>query len=117
MPSAAVGPRCGRRGRWRTGAGSVSSSGRAMAVVVQALLPARVAGVMFTANPSTGARDELLINASFGLGEAIVSGQVTPDTFVIARAGLTVRSTTLGSKQLMIVSDGAAGDGIATVPV
>src|SRR5271157_1125333 len=51
-----------------------------MAVVVQQLVAAQVAGVVFTANPVTGARDELMINAAWGLGEAIVSGRVTPDT-------------------------------------
>ena len=46
----------------------------ALAVVVQQLVPADVAGILFTANPMTGARDELMINAAWGLGEAIVGG-------------------------------------------
>jgi len=54
-----------------------------MAVVVQRLVPAEAAGVLFTANPVTAARDELMINAAWGLGEAIVSGGVTPDTIII----------------------------------
>ncbi len=74
----------------------------AMAVVVQRLIPAEVAGVLFTANPMTGEQSELLVNASFGLGEAVVSGQVTPDTFVVDRQSLAVQSTTLGSKALII---------------
>jgi pyruvate,water dikinase len=53
------------------------------AVVVQRMVPAAVAGVMFTANPVTGARDEIVIDASPGLGEAIVSGLVTPDHYVL----------------------------------
>jgi rifampicin phosphotransferase len=56
----------------------------AMAVVVQEMVNAEVSGVLFTANPATGCRDELIINASFGLGEAIVSGEVTPDAYVIS---------------------------------
>src|SRR4030095_13732525 len=56
----------------------------ALAVVVQELVEADAAGVMFTANPVTGARDETVINASWGLGEAVVGGQVTPDTIVVA---------------------------------
>jgi pyruvate,water dikinase len=77
----------------------------ALAVVVQAMIPAEVAGVMFTANPVSGARDELLISASYGLGEAVVSGSVTPDTFVLSAAG-ALRSRTLGSKEIRIVPDG-----------
>ncbi len=51
----------------------------ALAVVVQELVDADAAGVMFTADPVTGARDDTVINASWGLGEAVVGGQVTPD--------------------------------------
>ena len=54
-----------------------------MAVVAQLMVPSDVSGIMFTANPATGNRDEIIINASFGLGEAVVSGQVTPDTFIV----------------------------------
>jgi len=49
----------------------------AMAVVVQVMVPAEVAGILFTANPSNGERSELIVNASFGLGEAVVSGPMT----------------------------------------
>src|SRR5262249_34861726 len=51
----------------------------AMAVVVQRMVRSEVSGVLFTANPVTGDRTELVINASYGLGEAVVSGLVTPD--------------------------------------
>jgi len=47
----------------------------ALAVVVQELVPADAAGIMFTANPTTGKCDEIVINAAWGLGEAIVSGR------------------------------------------
>lgn len=56
----------------------------ALAVVVQQQVPADAAGVLFTANPLTGARGELVINAGWGLGESVVGGQVTPDTYVLA---------------------------------
>ncbi|WP_440105182.1 PEP/pyruvate-binding domain-containing protein [Streptosporangium sp. H16] len=56
-----------------------------LAVVVQELVAADAAGVLFTANPVTGARDQIVINASWGLGEAVVGGQVTPDTVIVAR--------------------------------
>jgi pyruvate,water dikinase len=89
----------------------------AMAVVVQQMVPADVAGVLFTANPATGERSEILVNASFGLGEAVVSGQVTPDTYLLDKATLTLRSTTLGSKALTIVPAGRSNgsDGQGTV--
>jgi phosphohistidine swiveling domain-containing protein len=54
-----------------------------LAVIVQRMIAADVAGVMFTANPVTGARDETIVEASAGLGEALVSGLVTPDHFVL----------------------------------
>lgn len=57
----------------------------ALAVVVQELVAADAAGVLFTANPVTGALDQIVINASWGLGEAVVGGQVTPDTVIVAR--------------------------------
>ena len=55
-------------------------------VVVQSLLQPETAGVMFTRNPITGA-DELMIEASWGLGEAVVAGRVIPDAFRVARSG------------------------------
>ena len=55
-------------------------------MVVQELVPADASGVLFTANPLTGARDQVMINAGWGLGEAIVGGLVTPDTVVVDKA-------------------------------
>src|SRR4051812_48828337 len=69
-------------------------------VVVQSLLDPDVAGVMFTRNPITGA-DERLIEASWGLGEAVVAGRVIPDTFRIDRSGAIVERTA-GMKKLAI---------------
>ncbi|MCP4143130.1 MAG: hypothetical protein GY755_23060 [Chloroflexi bacterium] len=57
-----------------------------LAVVVQKMVEAEVSGVMFTANPLTGKRDEIVIDATFGLGEALVSGQVEPDNYIIQSA-------------------------------
>ena len=56
----------------------------AMAVVVQIMVPSEVSGILFTANPATGERSEVILNANFGLGEAVVSGQVTPDTYIVS---------------------------------
>ena len=76
-----------------------------MAVVVQRMVLADVSGVLFTANPVTGERAEMVVNASYGLGEGIVGGEITPDTFVIDRASRDVTSTTLGPKARMVVAD------------
>ncbi|MFI7700139.1 PEP/pyruvate-binding domain-containing protein [Nonomuraea sp. NPDC049480] len=73
----------------------------ALAVVVQELVDADAAGIMFTADPVTGARDETVVNASWGLGEAVVGGQVTPDTIVVAHGAVT-RSRT-SDKTVMTV--------------
>ena len=69
-------------------------------VVVQSLLQPDTAGVMFTRNPITGA-DERMIEASWGLGEAVVSGRVIPDTYLVARGG-EVLDRRAGYKQIAI---------------
>ncbi len=74
-----------------------------LAVVVQELVPAEAAGILFTANPLTGARDQIMINAAWGLGEAIVSGQVTPDTMVVDKAGGMLKDVQISEKQVMTV--------------
>src|SRR5947209_8312601 len=74
-----------------------------LAVVVQALVPADAASILFTANPLTGARDQVMINAAWGLGEAIVGGQVTPDTVVVDKAGGTITTQQISEKDVMTV--------------
>jgi pyruvate,water dikinase len=81
----------------------ISSEGVAIAVVVQKLIMADVAGILFTANPVTGARDEMVINAAWGLGEAVVSGLVTPDTFVVNRKTGVAFSQDIAVKEIMTV--------------
>lgn len=71
-----------------------------LAVVVQAMIAAEVAGVAFTADPVTGRAGEIAIDASWGLGESVVSGAVTPDAFQV-RDGRVV-GRTLGAKQTRI---------------
>ena len=80
----------------------------AMAVVVKVMIPSDVAGI-FTANPATGKQDEMIINASFGLGEAVVGSTVTPDTFVVDKTTCAVTKTVLGPKEQKIIGDGAQG--------
>ena len=88
----------------------IANENIAMAVVVQLMIPSDVAGILFTANPATGERSEMIINASFGLGEAIVGGQVTPDTFVLDREKFELKETIIGTKQQKVIA--ADGQGI-----
>jgi phosphohistidine swiveling domain-containing protein len=76
-----------------------------MGVVVQQFVPADAAGVLFTVNPA-GGRDQVVLNASWGLGEAIVGGQVTPDIVVVDRAGGGIIDYQVGSKSVMTVPAG-----------
>lgn len=74
-----------------------------IAVVVQQLVCAESSGVMFTANPVTGQRDQIVINAAWGLGEAIVSGRVSPDTLTVDKATGRVLKRETADKQVMTV--------------
>jgi phosphoenolpyruvate synthase/pyruvate phosphate dikinase len=75
-----------------------------IAVLVQQLVAADVAAVVFSANPITGNRDEVMINASWGLGESIVGGTVTPDTFFVRKSDLAITQRFIADKQYMTVS-------------
>ncbi|HXH22906.1 MAG TPA: PEP/pyruvate-binding domain-containing protein [Dehalococcoidia bacterium] len=76
--------------------------GEAMAVVVMGLVPSEKSGIAFTAHPVTGDRDRVVINASYGLGEAIVSGRVTPDAFVVHKESLGLLEREIYEKCLAI---------------
>jgi phosphohistidine swiveling domain-containing protein len=95
----------------------------ALAVVIQLLVPAEAAGILFTANPLTGKRDEAVINAAWGLGEAIVGGAVTPDTVTVSRSTGRVIHRATAEKQVMTVrTDSGTGqqpvpDPLKKVPV
>ncbi len=78
------------------------AGGEAMAVVVMGLVPSETSGIAFTAHPVTGERDRVVINASWGLGEAIVSGRVTPDSFVVQKGSLALLEREIFEKELAI---------------
>jgi pyruvate,water dikinase len=82
------------------------------AVIVQRLVPAEAAGVAFTRDPVSGARDRVVIDAGAGLGDAVVSGRVTPDGFVVMKASgdVVVRRPAadrpgLGDQQVQAIAD------------
>ena len=74
-----------------------------LAVVVQRMVESEAAGVMFTANPSNGRRDQATISAAWGLGESVVSGSVTPDSIVVEKGSGRVLSRETANKEVMTV--------------
>ncbi|MGB1016520.1 MAG: PEP/pyruvate-binding domain-containing protein [Nannocystaceae bacterium] len=79
-----------------------------LAVLVQEMIAADTAAVVFSTHPS-GSCDEIVVNANYGLGESIVSGVATPDTWMLLRSDLSVRQMMLGAKEKMTVYDGDNG--------
>ena len=75
----------------------------AIAVVVQRMADADRSGVMFTADPTTGDPDHIVIEAAFGQGEVVVGGQVEPDTYVVSKTGPTLLTTRVGAKEFRVV--------------
>ncbi|MBL6980502.1 MAG: hypothetical protein ISR58_04860 [Anaerolineales bacterium] len=92
----------------------IDSAGVALAVVVQLMIPAEVAGILFTANPLNGQRGEAVINAAWGLGEAIVGGQVTPDTFTVEKSSGVVINRELAPK---LIQTTRTASGVEQQPV
>ena len=80
-----------------------------IAVIVQVMVPSEASGVMFTADPSTDDRQRIVVEAVFGQGEAIVSGMVEPDTYIVRKDGPTLVSVRVGHQRSKIVrgADGA----------
>jgi len=72
----------------------------AMSVGVQQMVTPRSAGVAFTLNPSNGDRSQIAIDASWGFGEAVVSGEVTPDNFLVDKVMGTITKRTISAKTL-----------------
>ncbi len=86
-----------------------SLADRRVAVVVQKLIAAEKAGVMFTADPVSRRRDRLVVEAVWGLGETLVSGRVTPDNYQIARADGRVIRAFVPEKEIALSRDAATG--------
>ena len=82
---------------------NIASADLSLAVVVQELVAADAAGILFTAHPVTGARDQIMINATWGLGEAIVSGAVTPDTILVKKESGVIIDQVITEKAMMTV--------------
>jgi pyruvate,water dikinase len=85
-----------------------------VAVLVQELVSSDVSAVVFSANPLNGRRDEIMINANWGLGESVVGGTATPDTFIVDKPTLSVGWRDIAYKERMTV---LASDGTLEVEV
>ena len=87
-----------------------------ISVGVQEMVDAEVAGVAFTVSPRTGDRSVMAINASWGLGQAVVSGEVTPDEYWLSKIDLAVTSSTVAHKTVQCVPS-PTGRGVVTIAV
>src|SRR3989344_456774 len=76
-----------------------------ISVVVQKMVNATKAGVIFTANPATSDTNEIVIEAGYGLGEAVVSGSINPDTYTIDKTSLIIKDKKISKQDFMIVLD------------
>jgi pyruvate,water dikinase len=76
-----------------------------ISVGVQKMAKSSTAGVMFTLNPSNGDRSVIVIDANFGFGESVVSGEVTPDHFVVNKVTLDILERTISTKELYYTVD------------
>lgn len=87
-----------------------------ISVAVQKLILSYASGVMFTIEPVSGAEDKIVINASWGLGEAVVSGKVTPDEYIVEKGTLKIIQKNIVKKKMQIVSDQKRGTIWVTIP-
>lgn len=88
-----------------------------IAPIVQEMVDSEVAGVMFTINPITGSGDEILVESNWGLGETVVSGRAANDLYLLDKATLSTKMSTIVKKRQMVVYDRDKGIGSKQIPV
>ncbi|MDE1810749.1 MAG: hypothetical protein KGH66_01780 [Candidatus Micrarchaeota archaeon] len=76
---------------------------------MQNMIDSEKSGIMFSANPVTRSRDEIIIEGSYGLGEAVVSGQVTPDNYVVDKKSMRPKDIKVNVKRIAIVRNRSTG--------
>jgi len=86
-----------------------------VAVVVQKMVQSDISGITFTVHPVTKDKNQMVIEAGYGLGEAIVSGQITPDTYVIDKRKFDIMDINISEQQRMIIKK--KGEGVEWKPV
>lgn len=89
---------------------NIDNTGLAHGVVVQKLINAEKSGILFTANPVNGRRDQMLLNASWGLGEAIVGGDVNPDQWIVDKKNQRIVEESIATKEKMTVRKDARNE-------
>ncbi|WP_297551352.1 phosphoenolpyruvate synthase [Thermococcus sp.] len=88
-----------------------------LSAVVQKMVNSETSGVMFTANPVTNNRNEIMINAAWGLGEAVVSGAVTPDEYIVEKGTWKIKEKYIAKKEVMYIRNPETGKGTVLVKV
>jgi len=88
----------------------------ALSAVVQKMVKSEKAGVMFTGNPVNNDVTEIMINSSWGLGESVVSGSVSPDEYILDKKTLKIKEKNIADKKIMMIEQ-EEGIGTKTVPV
>jgi len=83
-----------------------------IAVIVQKQIHSDKAGVIFSVNPVSNDENEILVEAGFGLGEAVVSGSITPDSYILNKDSLTLKDKKLGDQQWKITLDPNTGKNV-----
>ena len=106
----------GYRARLDPAADTGDGIGPAMGVAIQQMVLAEVAGVAFTLNPQNGDRSEIAIDASWGLGEAVVSGEVNPDNYLVDKVLMEITRRVVSDKDVEY-RPAASGRGVARVAV
>jgi len=81
-----------------------------VAVVIQEMVQSEISGIAFTVHPVTKNKNQMIIEAGFGLGEAIVSGQITPDSYVIDKRDFSILDINIAEQQKMLVRKTGAGN-------
>ena len=78
-----------------------------VAVVIQKMVQSDVSGISFTVHPVTKDKNQMVIEAGWGLGEAIVGGKITPDTYIISKSDFAILDINIGQQEMMIIRSGA----------
>ncbi|MFA6306747.1 MAG: PEP/pyruvate-binding domain-containing protein [Patescibacteria group bacterium] len=87
-----------------------------VAVVIQHMIESEISGIAFTVHPVTKDKNQMIIEAGWGLGEAIVSGQITPDAYVIDKQNLSIMDINIAKQKIMIIRKTGGGIKRAVVP-
>ena len=81
-----------------------------VAVVIQKMVQSEIAGVVFTVHPVTKDKNQMIIEAVYGLGELLVSGEITPDSYVIDKTDMTILDINIAEQKEKLIKDKIAGN-------